>query len=400
AMARIFELIYPAPLLAPVRSREACTYLYRCIRFVGWLPPETGRKRYVYLLWTCLAFALSGIYVPIGFTLNLIVDFKLMRPGEFLSVLQISLNAFGSSIKSIIGISSLSRLHKARSLLDQLEEKLCTESDQRKMHKAVALCNRIFLIYGGLYLAYTISELIAGVIGRHPPWMIYNPLFNWRDGGAHFWMHMILEYYVGSMAVTMDLVCDAYTLVYMTIFRAYVDILKDHIRNLRKDKRKTEAENYDDLVGCIHQHKLILECCNLLRPVFSGTIFVQFLLIGSVLGVTVVNVLWFSGIMQGLASIVFLAIVLMQTFPFCYLCDLLIEDCEDLSDLLGHSHWVGAEPQYKSTLKIFMHHVQQPIQFIAGPTVPISMTSNLKVAKFAFSVITIVEKMNLAERFK
>lgn len=113
--------------------------------------------------------------------------------------------------------------------------------------------------------------------------------------------------------------------------------------------------------------------------IFNGTIFIQFLLIGVVLGLTLVNVLLFSGFIRALASLVYLVIVLMETFPFCYLCDLIAEDCEDLSNLLGHSYWIDAEPKYKFTLRIFMLHLQNPIRFKAGGTFPISMNSNIKV---------------------
>lgn len=140
-----------------------------------------------------------------------------------------------------------------------------------------------------------------------------------------------------------------------------------------------------------------------MRPVISGTIFIQFLIIGFILGVTLENVI---------------TAVLMQTFSFCYLCDLLVADCEELSNLLAHSQWIDAELKYKSTLQIFLLKLQQPLQFIAGGIFPITMNNNIKVstdiyfvlsdfsesfhqkvAKFAFSVMSIVRKMSLGERF-
>ncbi|KRF78807.1 uncharacterized protein Dvir_GJ10328 [Drosophila virilis] len=193
---------------------------------------------------------------------------------------------------------------------------------------------------------------------------------------------------------------DTYTLVFIINFRAHVDVLKDHIRNLRTDPLQTEAKNYDELVYNIIYHKLIVQCCNLMRPVISQTIFIQFLLVGVVLGVTMINVLYFSGLFRAISSILFVTALLFETFPFCYLCDLLVNDCHELSNLLGESHWIDAEPKYKSTLKFFMHNVQQPIIFTAGGIFLISLNSNIKVAKFAFSVMTIVQQMNLADRFK
>lgn len=123
-------------------------------------------------------------------------------------------------------------------------------------------------------------------------------------------------------------------------------------------------------------------CCNLMRPVMSQTIFIQFLLVGVVLGVTMINVLYFSGLFRAISSILFVTALLFETFPFCYLCDQLVNDCYELSNLLGESHWIDAEPKYKSTLKFFMHNLQQPIIFTAGGIFLISLHSNIQVCKY------------------
>lgn len=116
-----------------------------------------------------------------------------------------------------------------------------------------------------------------------------------------------------------------------------------------------------------------------MRPYVSLNIFVQFLLIGLVLGLTLINIMLFSDILRGLPAIVLLIAALFQSFPFCYLCDLIVEDCEDLSNLLAQTQWVDAQPKYKATLKIYLQHLQQPIMFNAGGIFPVSMSNNIKV---------------------
>lgn len=259
SMAKIFELAYSAPLSSRVHSRDACTYLYRAMKLLGWIPPERGRERYLYLLWTGFVFGICFIYIPFGFSLNLYIDFKNFGPGDFLYILQTMINAIGAMFKFLCGIVSLSRQHNTQLLLDQSEKTMGTERDRQKIHNAVAVSNKIFLIYGLCYFAYSISGLLAGVISGQPPWMIYNPVFDWRHGKFHFWMHLIFEYTCGSIGVCSVLVWDSYTLIYVNIFRAHIDVLKDHIRNLRTDSLKTESENYDELIGTIKEHKLILE---------------------------------------------------------------------------------------------------------------------------------------------
>lgn len=111
----------------------------------------------------------------------------------------------------------------------------------------------------------------------------------------------------------------------------------------------------------------------------TRTIFVQFLLIGVILGMTLVNLKHFQDIFHLASSIIYLIGILVETFPFCYQCDSLIKDCEELSDLLAQSHWIDAQPRYKSTLRTFLHHLQQPIIFVAGGIFPITMHSNIRV---------------------
>lgn len=116
-----------------------------------------------------------------------------------------------------------------------------------------------------------------------------------------------------------------------------------------------------------------------MRPILSRTICIQFMLIGAVLGLTMIGVLYSSDIFFKISSIILLIALLLETFPFCFLCDSLVEDSDDLSNILGQSHWIDAERKYKSTLRIFMHQVQQPIIFIGFGIILISVNSNIKV---------------------
>ncbi|XP_030558818.1 odorant receptor 59b-like [Drosophila novamexicana] len=399
-MTGIFRLTYTAALSARIRSRESCTYLYRVMKLMGWIAPKQGIKRYMYLAWMCLVFLFPSLYLPFGLGLSLIYNFENFTPSVFLSVLQMAFNVSGATVKSYIVYVYMSRLNQTRSIMDALDERLQSDSDRMKIHKAVASSNYLFMVYAVLYISYTVSVFVVGLANRQPPWMIYNPFFDWRKGVASLWLHAMLEYILMVSMTILVLIIDTYTLVFIINFRAHIDVLKDHIRNLRTDPLQTEAKNYDELVYNIIYHKLIVQCCNLMRPVMSQTIFIQFLLVGVVLGVTMINVLYFSGLFRAISSILFVTALLFETFPFCYLCDQLVNDCYELSNLLGESHWIDAEPKYKSTLKFFMHNLQQPIIFTAGGIFLISLNSNIQVAKFAFSVMTIVQQMNLADRFK
>ncbi|XP_032292274.1 odorant receptor 59b [Drosophila virilis] len=399
-MKKIFRLINPAPLTARVRSRECCTYLYRLLKFVGWIPPKENLQRYLYLFWSALVLTFGELYVPLGLALSLVKNFTNFTPGDFLGVLQAFVNANGATSKSIVVIFLYSRLSQMESVLDTMDERLRSESDRRTIHKAVADSNYIFLVYAIVYCCFITSVFVSGVLNGQPPWFLYNPIFDWRSSAINFWMQSILEQIFVTLSVLTVLIWDTYPLIFVFMMRAHIKLLREHILNLRTDPLKTETENYDELTRCIRDHKLILQCCDIMRPVLSGIIFVHFQLVGVLLGVIMINVLYFSDLMHGISSLIYLTAILLESFPCCYLSDLLAEDSTDLLNLLAQSNWINAQRKYKSTLIIFMHHVQQPIVFIAGGLFTISMNSNIKMAKFAFSVMTIVQQMNLGDRLK
>ncbi|ALC41695.1 Or22a [Drosophila busckii] len=399
-MESVFKRIYPAPLTEQVRSSDGNIYMYRLMRFIGWVPPKKGALRYLYRFWTCIPFIFGVFYLPFGFAISYVREFKQFTPGQFFTSLQVGLNCYGASVKCSITYLSLGRLFKAVQLVDRLDERLRTDSDRQRIHQMVARCNLAFLVFMFTYCGFSFMTFLSYAISGRPAWAVFNPIVDWHNGLLSLWAHCILEYIVVMFPVLQDLLADTFALMFLTMIRAHFEVLKDHVRNLRLDPSKTEQYNYEQLVDCVLAHKLLLRGCDLLRPAISRTIFVQFMLIGSILGLTLINIFFFSDFWRGLASFMFVITILMETFPFCYTCNLLIDDSEELANTLFQSNWTDAEPRYKSTLVHFMHHVQQPVIFIAGGILPISMSSNFSVAKFAFSIITIVRQMNLAEQFQ
>lgn len=259
SMARIFELIYAAPLWMCVHSGESCTYLYRMMKLIGWLPPKKGIIRFLYILWTGLTVTVSGVYYPIGLVLTMYMEFTTFSAMEFLNVLQITANSWGATFKICIVIISLTRLNQTRSELSKLDENLEHDCDREIIHKAVAYCNLIFLTYAIVYLGYSVAVLVTGLVNGIPPWMVYNPFMNWRDGRWHYWVHILTEYFTVTVAVIHQLVTDTYTLIFVFMFRAHINVLKNQIRRLRSDSVKDEPQNFDELVRCIKRHQAIIK---------------------------------------------------------------------------------------------------------------------------------------------
>lgn len=257
---RWFGLAYTAPLSVRIRSRQGCTYMYQIMKVVGWIPPsEIGWKRFFYFLWTFIVFFVATAYVPFGLYINIFKNFNSFTLGELLGLLQVALNNVGVSAKAIIIITLFSQFAKTELILDKLDERRQSDKDRLKIHRIVAISNALFVGCSFLTFGCIFSFLISGYLNGQPPFMVYNPVFDWHNGSAQFWGQCLLEYLFGTISVTDAFLEDVYALEFVLIFRGHIDLLKDHIRDLRTDLTKTEYENYEDLRNCIIDHKLILE---------------------------------------------------------------------------------------------------------------------------------------------
>lgn len=134
----------------------------------------------------------------------------------------------------------------------------------------VARCNYAFLIYSFIYCGYAGSTFLSYALSGRPPWSVYNPFIDWRDGMGSLWIQAIFEYITMSFAVLQDQLSDTYPLMFTIMFRAHMEVLKDHVRSLRMDPERSEADNYQDLVNCVLDHKTILkwECLQIYKMRF------------------------------------------------------------------------------------------------------------------------------------
>lgn len=116
-----------------------------------------------------------------------------------------------------------------------------------------------------------------------------------------------------------------------------------------------------------------------MRPYVSRSLFVQFTAMALVLALTLIHLMFFANFFTGLSTIWYLTACIMQSFPICLTCDLIIEDCNDLAMAIFHSNWNSAEKRYKMTLIYFTQSAQKPIRFIGGGVLPICLATYSQV---------------------
>ncbi|XP_034488785.1 odorant receptor 59b-like [Drosophila innubila] len=289
------------------------------------------------------------------------------------------------------------RLTMLKDKLDRMNKRCVKEEEQLAVHRSARLCNLVYLFFLVTYASFGILSVFPAVLKGRTPWRIYIPYFDWRVSTSNLMIASSFEFLCMGSALSLNHLNDAYPLVFGLVIRLNIDLLKKRIQNLRTDPCKCEEQNYEDLKNCIDDHKQILDACNLIRPCLSQIICMQFLFVGVLYGITMMNLMFFVNFWTGISCMIYFFGIICQTFPFCYICTLIDSDCDDLALSIFSSNWQDASPRYKSTLRHFLHHAQQNITFTAGGIFPISLNTNISLAKMAFSVVTFVKQMKILD---
>ncbi|SPP79959.1 odorant receptor 22a-like [Drosophila guanche] len=396
-LSKFFPRIKALPLTERIQSRDAFVYLDRYQKIFGWAATDDKKWRVPYTLWGISINSLLIFLLPISMLVSYIQMFKSFTAGEFLSSLQITVNMYGCVLKCLYTIWGYEGFLAARQVLDHLDLRCTSDEERSSVHRCVAQGNMCFVFYHILFSGFVVGNWTTYIfMGRHA-WLMYLPGL---DAERNYFTSSLCELLLMGGVVTMEQCTDVSPLAHMLMARCHINLLKNRLSRLRSDPNKNEEQHHEELRKCIQDHRLVLDYVNKLRPIFSGTIFVQFLLIGIVLGLSLINIMFFSTFWTALATVCFMFDVCLQTFPFCYVCNLIIEDCRELSEHLFQSNWLAASRKYKSTLIYFLHNLQQPIVLTAGGVFPICMQTNLSMVKLAFSVVTLIRQFNLAEKFQ
>ncbi|XP_061402927.1 odorant receptor 42b-like [Musca vetustissima] len=395
---RIFDLAN-IDLDSPVpKTRDATIYVFRGLNIIGYLPTE--KYKYGFYVWSLFINTFVTSYLPVGFLMSFMLRLSTFSPSDFFTSLQIWVNCIGCSLKMLVFFFLFRRLIVSRKFMDRLDVRIDNDEDGMQIRKIVAFSNRIVTLYSALYISYATSTFLVAIIHQKPPYQVFNPFFHWQEGQWKFCIQSTVEYSMITFHCFQQAVLDSYPVIFITIIRTHLHILARRISRLGTDAEMTSDERYEALVQCVLDHKNIMGLYNIFCPVISGTMFVQFLIIGLILGITTLHIFLFADRLAVIASLFYVASILTETFPCSFLANCLMDDSDAISLAIFHSAWHVEEPRYKQMICFFLQHTQKTLILTAMKIFPITLNSNINVVKFAFSVYTMMKQMGFGQSIK
>ncbi|XP_017078221.1 odorant receptor 43b isoform X1 [Drosophila eugracilis] len=379
------KLMNPAPISEPISSRDSNAYLLETLRFSGlnlWNDFGVGRK-----IWRVFSFTYNMLILPVSFPINYTIHLAEFPPDLLLQSLQLCLNTWCFALKYFTLVIYMHRLELANKHFDEMDMYCVKPEEKRKMRDMVAVITRLYLIFIVVYVLYATSTLVDGLFHDRVPFNTYYPFVNWRVDRTQLYIQSFLEFFTVGYAIFVATATDSYPVIFVAALRCHILLLKDRIVNLGEVSNETHSDPnfmFKSLVDCIKAHRTMLNFCEAIRPIISGTIFAQFVICGSILGIIMINMVLFADQSTRFGIITYVMAVLLQTFPLCFYCNAIVDDCNELADALFHSAWWMQDKRYQRTALQFLQKLQQPMTFTAMNIFNINLATNINVSPLIF----------------
>ncbi|XP_073832925.1 odorant receptor 7a-like [Musca autumnalis] len=381
-----------------VATKQAVSYLYGCFRIIGL--HITKKNPHPYIFYAITIHCLTTIFVPISFTSSYFVKSDVaVNYGVVLSSIQGVINVYGCIIKILLLVYYKHKLEAAEKLMDKMDMHCQAEDEVQELYNIRNLGRRIVVGYCAAYWTYTTMTFISSLVSGVPAYSINLFVIDWRRSKMEFYLASFIEYLLTSWTCFQQVANDSYGTVYVCILRAHVRILLLRIRKMGSRLEQSAEENLEELKSVIKDHKDLIELYNVISPVISRTIFLQFSITAAILSITLVNIAIFStNIASKVASSFYFLAVIVEIFPLCYYAQCLLYDSDTLATEILHSSWILKDRRYRKMLVFFIQRTQKSMELWAGKIIPINLNSFISIAKFSFSLYTLIKQMGIKER--
>ncbi|KAH8275989.1 hypothetical protein KR018_000898 [Drosophila ironensis] len=410
AVGRKPETEAAEPLQKP-QSKEAFRNLFNCFYALGMQAPDGSHPtrsfywRRIYGCFSAVMYVWQLVLVPTCF----VISYRYMGDMDMTQILtsiQVAIDAVILPAKIVALAWNLKLLRRSEIHLAHLDGRCSDPEEFHMISEAARFCNRLVWFYQICYAIYSSSTFLSSFLLGQPPYALYLPGLDWRRSKLQFCIQAWIEFFIMNWTCLHQASDDVYAVIYLYVVRVQVQLLARRVHNLGSedaedtclDERRQE-QHCQELQNCIVDHQTILKLLGCISPVISRTIFVQFLITAAIMGTTMINIFIFANTNTKIASIIYLMAVTLQTAPCCYQATSLRLDNELLALAICQCRWQGQSPRFRKMLLFYLHHAQQPITLTAMKLFPINLATYFSIAKFSFSLYTLIKGMNLGERF-
>lgn len=244
-----------------LKSRYAFKYLEYAMIMLGLRAPPTENRfmKLIYKIWSMINLWLLELYLPLAFILPFIWSFDEISSAELMGSMAMFFNTPAISIKVLVLLTNISRVDKLKDIMDLMYERCESEEERAQVQTFTSRCGKISKFYIFAYVMAPTLMFFSSVLSGHAPFNLYNPFIDWRQNTKNLWIVSTIEYLVVLQAVCCNIIVDCFPFLFGMTVRGHIKLVIQRVEALRMNTDISEEDNFEKLVGCIKDHKLILE---------------------------------------------------------------------------------------------------------------------------------------------
>ncbi|XP_055844181.1 odorant receptor 42a-like [Episyrphus balteatus] len=375
--------------MEPFQSIDAFRYFWWNWKVVGLnTSPKYRILNTIYIIFICI----TGMLFP---SLQQIAQsFLVATYAELVSNLSLSLEWACNVTKHFFLIPWFKQIMSAHRYLEPLDIRIQRFDEELKIMRGIVKnCRRLYVAYNVTFMTSLIFYAVNGVVNKKIMFEAYIP-WDWKSSTKKYILAFGYQFWTSVVQLIISLAIDNFAICYVYVMWGHLETLAIRISRIGYDRTKSQEDNYKELIACVHDHGNIYQFFELVRPVISGAVLIQFMVTAFALCLAIFDYLFFgSNLAKLLMTLAYVAVLFCQVMPCCYFVNDLMTSSDSLTTALYSSNWMDQTPKFKKTIIIFMQRTQKTTVIMAGNIVPVTLQTCVSIIRFSFSMFTLLKQM-------
>ncbi|KAM7348847.1 odorant receptor 2a-like isoform 2-T2 [Cochliomyia hominivorax] len=377
-----------------VETWQAFKYHWILWKFFGLVPPKRDSKWFKpYIGYAIFINVTVTLLFPTTLIVNLILSKNLT---ELCENLYMTTTDVICNIKFLNIIVVKHKLLKVNKILQRLDERTQTQKEVSILEEGIKLARKCFITFARLFSCAIISSQMMVYLSSerklmYPAWFPWD----WKASKRNFLYAHSYQVYGLILQATQNLGNDTFPPTYLIILTAHIKALAARIKDLGANNKTSDENLYKKLTDCINDHNTIYELAHNVQDNISTTCFAQFVASGLAQCTLGVYMFYVDLDPSKILNItIYFSAITFEIFILCYFGDLYYQANLHLTEAVYACNWMDRDEKFKQAFLILLQRSQKESCIMAGNIIPVRMPTFVKVMKTAYSVFTVLNKVN------
>ncbi|CAD7085747.1 unnamed protein product [Hermetia illucens] len=382
-------MVHPLDTMSYIKTNAAFKHNWACWRFLGMHPTE--RYKALYAIYSMVLNITITLFYPSSLVIAVFLSDNIK---QILEALVLTATNVACSSKQINAFLRRSDILAIESLLPRLDSRAHHSDEQRILKAMIKTSYTFFYVYFVVYVSTGLLSEIATLFATnkrlmYPAWLP----FDWKSSNFNYAVANIYQFVGIMVGIVQECVNDTFPAIYMGVLTGHIQALMKRIERIGTNTRISLERNYEELVHCIQDYQILKQYYNVLQPITSGALFLQFFVTAIVVCITAVYLVFVDGSAFDMIYLGFyFACILMEILLSCYYGNELLYESHLITNAIYSCSWTEQSERFKKVMIIFMQSTQMDMSVKAGGLINVNLESYMAVLKSSYSLFAVLIK--------